>query len=196
MDDDEKSVFKAFVGIDFGTDGSGLAYSLPDGSSYIHNMWDNSEATVKPKTSVLFDNQSSVISVGTGAQDMYLRCKKDKGWKLFERFKMNLYEEPSNKSELKEAQHKMKFVELKEEIATTNNKTIKEASSTVFIAQLEHLKEHAFNFIDIHLRKRLKLNGDVDNGWTEIQYFLTVPAIWSDKAKDKMVQWATEAGLR
>eukprot|EP01083_Nonionella_stella_P171500 585993_1 len=193
--DDEKTAFKAFVGIDFGTDGSGLAYTLPDGSSYIHNMWDDSEATMKPKTSVLFDNQRSVIRVGTGAQDMYLGCKDDKGWKLFERFKMHLYEQPSKKWKLKDAQHKMEFVELKEEIATTNNATLKESSSTVFIAQLQHLKEHAFNFIDTHLRRKLKLKGNVDDGWTEIQYFLTVPAIWSDKAKDKMVQWATEAGL-
>eukprot|EP01083_Nonionella_stella_P317989 1160195_1 len=193
--DDEKTAFKAFVGIDFGTDGSGLAYTLPDGSSYIHNMWDDSEATMKPKTSVLFDNQRSVIRVGTGAQDMYLGCKDDKGWKLFERFKMHLYEQPSKKWKLKDAQHKMEFVELKEEIATTNNATLKESSSTVFIAQLQHLKEHAFNFIDTHLRRKLKLKGNVDDGWTEIQYFLTVPAIWSDKAKDKMVQWATQAGL-
>ena len=80
-----------FVGIDFGTDGSGIAYTLKDGSSYIHNMWGDSEATDKPKTSVLFDNHDDVLSVGTEAQDMYLKCKQDKGWKLFERFKMNLY---------------------------------------------------------------------------------------------------------
>ena len=83
--------FKAFVGIDFGTDGSGLAYALPDGSAYIHNMWDDCDPTQKSKTSVLFDNQNSIIRVGTGAQDMYLGCTEDKGWKLFERFKMNLY---------------------------------------------------------------------------------------------------------
>ena len=79
------------MGIDFGTDGSGLAYALPDGKSYIHNMWDDSEATKKPKTSVLFDNQQRILNVGTKAQDMYLSCQNDNGWKLFERFKMNLY---------------------------------------------------------------------------------------------------------
>eukprot|EP01084_Bolivina_argentea_P247957 414799_1 len=36
MTEDEKSPFKAFVGIDFGTDGSGLAYCLRDGTAYIH----------------------------------------------------------------------------------------------------------------------------------------------------------------
>eukprot|EP01083_Nonionella_stella_P079093 216771_1 len=191
-----KSPFKAFVGIDFGTDGSGLAYALPDGSAFIHNMWDDTDPTQKPKTSVLFDNQQSIIRVGTGAQNMYLGCTEDKGWKLFERFKMNLYEEPTNKSALKAAESKMDYVELKQEIATTNDALITESSSTVFIAQLEYLKKHAFKFIDTHLTKKVKnLKGDVDHGWPEIQFFLTVPAIWSDKAKDQMVEWAIESGL-
>eukprot|EP01084_Bolivina_argentea_P154050 268565_1 len=196
MDDDEKSAFVAFVGIDFGTDGSGLAYALPDGSSYIHNMWDN-KAQQKSTTSVLFDDNGRAIKVGTGAQDMYLESTNpDNNWKLFERFKMNLYEEPATKEELKEAEIKMEYVELKEEIVTTNDSQIKESSETVFIAQFKHLKEHAFNFIDNHLRAKCpNLKGDVQKGWLNIQYFLTVPAIWSDKAKDKMVEWAKKAGF-
>eukprot|EP01084_Bolivina_argentea_P297695 512909_1 len=99
--DDEKTVFKLSVGIDFGTDGVGLAYAIPDGSTYIHNMWDDTEATRKPKTSVLFDNNNNVLRVGSEAQNMCLKLTGDQGWKLFERFKMNLYDEPSTKSKLK-----------------------------------------------------------------------------------------------
>eukprot|EP01083_Nonionella_stella_P228158 808819_1 len=119
-DADEKSPFKAFVGIDFGTDGSGLAYALPDGSAFIHNMWDDTDATRKPKTSVLFDKDDTVIKVGTRAQSMYLELDEDKGWKLFERFKMNLYEEPSDKASLKNAESKIDYADLKEEIETTH----------------------------------------------------------------------------
>ena len=79
------------MGIDCGTDGSGIAYALPDGSSYIHNMWGDTDANKKPKTSVLFDKENNQIGVASGAQDMYLKCKGDQGWKLFERFKMSLY---------------------------------------------------------------------------------------------------------
>merc|ERR1711933_472536 len=122
-------------------------------------------------------------------------CTEDKKWKLFERFKMNLYEEPTAKSEIRKVESKMDYVELKEQIATTNNKNVKESSSKVFVAQLKYLKDQAFTYIDTHLRKKLSLKGDEETGWPEIQYFLTVPAIWSDKAKDQMVQWAIEAGL-
>eukprot|EP01084_Bolivina_argentea_P316201 548040_1 len=193
--DDEKSIFKAFVGIDFGTDGSGLAYGLPDGSAYIHNMWDDTEATRKPKTSVLFDSSNSVLKVGSEAQNLYLKCTGDQGWKLFERFKMSLYEEPKSKSDLRKAETKMEYVELKEKIISTNNTSIVEDSSKVFIEELKHLKKEAFKFIETHFKQKLKLKGNSEVGWSEIQYFLTVPAIWSEKAKNQMIQWAIKAGL-
>ena len=31
--------FQVYVGIDFGTDGTGLAYALPDGKVFIHQKW-------------------------------------------------------------------------------------------------------------------------------------------------------------
>lgn len=166
------------MGIDFGTDGSGLAYALPDGNAYIHNMWDDENPTQKPKTSVLFDKESSVIRVGSRAQSMYLDCAKDQGWKLFERFKMNLYEEPAAKSELQNVDEKEReFVDLKDEIVTTNNKGVKESAGKVFVAQLVYLREQAFNFIHRHLKKKLSLAGSSETGWPEIQYFLTVPGM-------------------
>ena len=165
------------MGIDFGTYGSGLAYALPDGSSYIHNLWDNEEPTIKPKTSVLLDKDLSVIDVGAGAQGMFLRCKKDKGWKLFERFKMNLYKEPNAhkwREELTSDEEKnQNVVDLNDEIQTANGD--KELTENVFVAQLEYLKDEAFKFIWTHFEKQYKLTGDRENGWNEVQYFLTVP---------------------
>merc|ERR1719295_1872947 len=121
---------------------------------------------------------------------MFINSKKDLGWKLFERFKMSLYRDPENKSELKRMEEtKMDSVDLNQQIATTNDKAVTESTEKVFVAQLEYLKEHAFDFIDTHLKNKLSLSGDVESGWSEIPYFLTVPAIWSDKAKDQMVQW-------
>ena len=141
-------------------------------------MWDDVKPTEKPKTSVLFNKESSVIRIGNGAQDMYLKCTNDQGWKLFERFKMNLYEEPTTKSQLKNMEEKqMEFVELKDEIVTTNDKTVTESSGKVFVAQLTYLKEQAFNFIETHLRKKVSLNGDNQSGLPEVQFFLTVPGM-------------------
>eukprot|EP01084_Bolivina_argentea_P267144 453394_1 len=84
--------FKIFVGIDFGTDGSGLAYSLLDGSTYIHNLWRDVSAYEKPKTSVLFDSEGSVQCHGNQAVIQYISSMNNSGWKLFERFKVSLYD--------------------------------------------------------------------------------------------------------
>merc|ERR1719295_277156 len=107
---------------------------------------------------------------------MFINSKKDLGWKLFERFKMSLYRDPENKSELKRMEEtKMDSVDLNQQIATTNDETVTESTEKVFVAELKYLKKHAFNFIDTHLKKELSLSGNVESGWSEIQYFLTVP---------------------
>eukprot|EP01084_Bolivina_argentea_P293242 504299_1 len=186
----KKSRFKAFVGIDFGTDGSGLAYALPDGSVYIHNMWGDTESTTKPKSSVLLDSHNSVICVGTGAQQMYLDCDAKTGWKLAQQFKMELYDD---KQPTKPLESKMNDNDLKQE--SINEKSIAELS-TICIAQLSYLKKQAFNYIKRKLSKKIKeLKGNPTTGYPEIQFFLTVPAIWSDKAKSFMVEWSIKAGL-
>ena len=174
-----ESSFKVFVGIDFGTHGSGLAYALPDGKSYIHNMWDNEAPNVKPKTSVLLDKDSNVVSVGSDALKLYLKAKKERAYQLFERFKMNLYDEPSAKSELHNVDEKnMDEVDLKDEVTTANDQSAKGATESVFVAQLVYLKEHAFKFIATHFEEHGHgLTGDSEKGWNEVQYFLTVPGM-------------------
>ena len=173
-----ESPFKVFVGIDFGTHGSGLAYALPDGKSYIHNMWDNELPTVKPKTAVLLDKDSKVVTVGSNALKMYLMVNEDMAYQLFERFKMNLYEEPSDKSKLYEVDEKnMDEVDLKEEVTTSNDQSAKKATDCVFVAQLEYLKKQAFKYIAKHFARKYQMTGDSENGWNEVQYFLTVPGM-------------------
>merc|ERR1719295_187689 len=71
-----------------------------------------------------------------------------------------------------------------------------ESTERVFVTQLEYLKEEAFKYIDTHrFPKQYGLTGDRETGWNEVQYFLTVPAIWSEKAKDQMIRWAIHSGL-
>ena len=168
-----------FVGIDFGTHGSGLAYALPDGKSYIHNLWDNEDPNIKPKTSVLLDKDSNVVSVGSDALKLYLGANKEIAYQLFERFKMNLYDEPSAKSELHNVDEKnMDEVDLKDEVTTANDQSAKGATESVFVAQLVYLKEHAFKFIAKHFARKYGLTGDSEKGWNEVQYFLTVPGMF------------------
>ena len=74
----------------------------------------------------------------------------------------------------------MDYVELKQEIKTTNDQSVTESAEKVFIAELEYLKDQAFEFIDTHLTKKVKdLKGDTINGYPEIQFFLTVPGVYT-----------------
>ena len=167
-----------FVGIDFGTHGSGLAYALPDGKSYIHNMWDNELPSVKPRTSVLLNKDSEVVTVGSDALKLYLKAKKEIAYQLFERFKMNLYEKTCNKAQLYKVDEKnMDEVDLKEEVTTANDQNAKAATQCVFVAQLVYLKEQAFEFIKRYFARKCGLTGDSKKGWNEVQYFLTVPGM-------------------
>jgi len=95
-EDVKKSTFKLHVGIDFGTDGSGLAYALPNGDVYIHNKWKSKKygAITKPKTQILLNEEGSCVAFGIDAGEVYaqLDSETQKKWLLFERFKMALYE--------------------------------------------------------------------------------------------------------
>ena len=43
-----------YVGIDFGTYGCGISYTLPQNNeSYIHNMWGNNDANKKIKNNCI-----------------------------------------------------------------------------------------------------------------------------------------------
>ena len=60
-------------------------------------------------------------------------------------------------------------------------------SDRVFIEALKYIKSQVFKFFT---KNKLQID-NID----DIQWILTVPAIWSEKAKYKMEQWAAQAGL-
>ena len=111
--------------------------SVRDGVPSIHNMWDNEDPTVKPRTSVLLNKDSEVVSVGSDSLKLYLRAKKEIAYQLFQRFKMNLYEKASIKSQLYKVDEKnMDEVDLKEEVTAANDQNAKGGTKCVFVAPL------------------------------------------------------------
>ena len=81
-------------------------------------------------------------------------------------------------------------IPIKDTLTATNGKTVK--SSVVFIAALRHLQKEAKNYLTMNrLTRRLFRTCDD----SDIQWIITVPAIWNDDAKHKMRQWAIDAGL-
>ena len=62
----------------------------------------------------------------------------------------------------------------------------KYSSEKVFVAMFKHLKSESDGFLK---KQRIKAKP------RRIQWIVTVPAIWNDKAKYKMKKWMIEAGL-
>ncbi len=116
-------------------------------------------------------------------------------WKLFEQFKMGLY--AAKKKEARPEGEAKKGEDEEEEdpddYKVSINKRLKaldgqtEQSEKVFVAALTFMKEHAFECF----RKK---NVDITDP-KEVKWVLTVPAIWSDRAKDIMRTWAGQAGI-
>eukprot|EP01084_Bolivina_argentea_P185288 319533_1 len=189
------SPFKLHVGIDFGTDGSGLAYALPNGDVFIHNKWKSKKygAITKPKTQILLNEEGKCVAFGIDASDVYsqLDAETQQKWLLFERFKMALYEninEEDNDEECDEKQSQKKRgnkISIKKELTAMNGK--KFPSEKVFVEALKYLKSEAQKYF-----RKLKIGKVRD---MEIQWILTVPAIWNDYAENQMREWAIAASL-
>eukprot|EP01084_Bolivina_argentea_P269745 458511_1 len=100
--------FKIHIAIDFGTDGTSLAYALPDKlkekTVYVHKDWVSVKfnSQVKPKTIILLDENGETIGFGKDAKNTYITSMNmSKRWMLFERFKMSLYENNDIKEDYK-----------------------------------------------------------------------------------------------
>ncbi len=79
---------------------------------------------------------------------------------------------------------------IKESIIAENR--VECSSELVFVSALRFIKERFFQeFLQQKKEKEFAKVPSLD----EIQWVLTVPAVWSDNAKDKMKLWAGKAGL-
>eukprot|EP01084_Bolivina_argentea_P130873 231041_1 len=192
----ESKKFEISIAIDFGTDGLGVAYALPNANEiYVHDKWNSKHygTIVKPKTIILFDDKFETVAVGLDAKHVYMNLSSNKKqtWMLFERFKMSLYEEKikandmdEKKKECKNINAKSQKIAIESEITASNGK--KCSSEKVFIATFKHINETCKKYL-----KKRKIKTINDN----TQWIITVPAIWNDESKNKMKNWAEKAGL-
>ncbi len=111
---------------------------------------------------------------------------------LFERFKMQLYEaergvpsENIKQVESKENENKAWGERnMKTHVRAANKKTLE--AGKVFSEALRFIKEHALEYT----KKKFAIT-KID----DIQWILTVPAIWTGKAKARMKRWVEDAGM-
>ncbi|XP_062578755.1 heat shock 70 kDa protein 12B-like [Saccostrea cucullata] len=165
---------------DFGTAYSGYAYSLrsdfnEDPTKILTcEGWPASKGlSMKTATCVLFNEKQEFDSFGYEAENKYMTLASEHfhhNWFYFRRFKMELYGEKS--------------ITEKMVIEDVNGKPMK--ALIVFQAAIKYLKEH-------FLANIKKFQAVLDD---EIQYVLTVPAIWSDSAKKFMRLAANGAGIQ
>lgn len=185
--------FQVVVAIDIGSAFSGYAYKFrtEDKKDYtktiICPIWENNSnmACGKTASSLLLNPDGTFNSFGFNAEDVYTEmCRKfiarkfhndkfpdkePKDWFLFRNFKMELYDKEIMKKGVK--------------IKDTTGKPF--SLRTVFKESISFFKKHA---LDAITRKTTVLSSDV-------LWVLTIPAIWSEPAKQFMRTAAEEAGI-
>ena len=172
------ATFKAIVGLDFGTDGIGIAYGI-NKSMYIHSGWEceKYKSRTKKRTIILLDHENDKAGFGMDGKEKYMGLEQGANdWKLFENFKMQLY--PKNHSE------KDGKIVIRDLLTAANG--AKFPSELIWIEVFKHINKLVTKYINE--QAKLTVNG-------ELQWVISVPAIWNDDAKDKMNQWARRAGL-
>ena len=200
--------FKLHIAIDFGTDGCGIAFGYDD-QVIIYNKWKgrNRKRKNKTKTQILLGDNDQLLCFGDNAKmtlsiflflvllfyeyiiNSYCGAAENasKSWKFFERFKMALYDKNIKRLNIIDGNEEkvVEEVDVANELISTNGQ--KCDSGKIFIIAFKHLQKLAKEYLPKITKQDIKNE--------EIQWILTVPAIWSENAKNKMRQWIISAGL-
>lgn len=169
------------MAIDFGTTYSGFAFSFikeqGKDSVFLNREWLNEQGgrTSKTPTCLLLNSDLSFNSFGYEAVQKYAELQDDdcaEEYLFFQHFKMVLHNDETLDPETM--------------IKAANGFSVK--AKTVFARSIKYLKEEAIKVI-------CQRTGDDFFSIDDIQWVLTVPAIWNSKAKQFMREAAYEAGL-
>jgi len=172
--------YLATVGIDFGTAYSGFAFSFNKEQGdpiFMNRDWVNElgHRTSKTPTCLLLKPDQSFDSFGYKAVEKYANLKsvyEGKQHYFFQHFKMTL--------------HNNEDIDLKTPLYDVNRKRME--AKKVFAHSIKFLGEEAVKLI----RQETE---DDDFKVEDIQWVLTVPAIWTPRAKQFMREAAYEAGI-
>lgn len=176
-----KTSYVVVVAIDFGTTYSGYAFSFlkenGKDSVYMNREWLNEQGTrtSKTPTCLLLKPDLSFESFGYQAIEKYADLQdksNEQQYYFFQHFKMALHSDEN--------------VNAQATITAVNGKSVK--AMTVFSHSMKYLKDEALKVI-------CQRTGDVQFNVNDIQWVLTVPAIWTPVAKQFMREAAYEAGL-
>ena len=167
MNSINKKMYEVVVGIDFGSFGTGFAFSYFDKNKIIHGQIYGASVDYKVPTEIILDDNNYILQFGANCLQ-YLKEKGLQTGHYFKDIKMYLYE---NKNTIK-AKNSGKELPLK----------------LVIQRVLEKIKELAIKEIS---KNRPYLEKESE----KIKWVVTVPAIWNEHQKSIMMESCTEAGL-
>ena len=160
-------MYEVVVGIDFGSSGTGFAYSYFDRNKIIHGQIYGASVDYKVPTEVILDDDNYIIQFGSDC----VKFLKEKGLEIghyFKDIKMLLYE---NKNTI---------------VAKNSGKEL--PLKLVIQKILEKIKELAIKEI---AKNRPYLEKETE----KIKWVVTVPAIWNEHQKSIMMESCIGAGL-
>ena len=160
-------MYEVVVGIDFGSSGTGYAYSYMDKNRIVHGQIYGAPVDQKVFTEIILDDNNNVIQFGPSCVQ-YLKAKGIETGHYFKGIKMLLYEN-------------------KEKIKTVNSG--KEFPLKLVIQKaLETIK-------DLAIKEISKNRPYLEQQTEKIKWVVTVPAIWNEHQKSIMMESCIGAGL-
>ncbi|EKG14291.1 Heat shock protein Hsp70 [Macrophomina phaseolina MS6] len=160
------------IAVDFGTTFSGLAWASRSGSSEIRiiNQWPSGRTDEKTATTIRYEENGDIL----WGSDIPHHLPKHE-W-----FKLGL--EPLTYNESKLTTKYPSFVAAQGDVLE---------SEKLIVDYLSALRRHAEKELDAALLRAKVIN----KRQRSIKYIITIPAIWTDKAKDTMRTLASRAGM-
>lgn len=158
-------MYQVVIGIDFGSSGSGFAYSFMNDKDINHGYIYGSNVDNKVPTEIILDDNNFVVQFGAGCKQ-YLKEKGLNTGHYFKNIKMHLY----SKDFYIRSSNSNKILPLK----------------IVIQKVLEKLKE-------LCKEELIKLWNTINE--SKIKWVVTVPAIWEDYQKNIMMEACNNAGL-
>ncbi|KAH3833377.1 heat shock 70 kDa protein 12A-like isoform X2 [Dreissena polymorpha] len=177
-----KSKKLVVAAIDFGTTFSGYAWALkhdfetdpPKISTFTNWVGGGNLISCKTPTVLLLNEKQEFEAFGFAAEDKYSELAADEDHKkyfYFRRFKMRLYQQKN----------------LKRDTVIEDEQNKKMNAIKVFSICIKFLVDHCLTLI------RLRVSEIKES---DIEWVLTVPAIWNDSSKQFMREAAKAAGLK
>eukprot|EP01084_Bolivina_argentea_P253738 426341_1 len=188
-------IFKLHVAVHFGNYACALAFAYEDKVT-IYNKWRGNKGTIYNKsgtphflttmrTQFILNENNTLLCFGNRSKLLYSCFPSNSQKKFFEGFTMGLYETQFFEADEK----KDEDVNCNTAQYVYDSKGRRIASKIALIAIFQHFQRLAKDYIP-HLQRGMENIKD-----EEIQWIITVPAIWSGKVKNQMKNWMCEAAL-